>query len=173
MKRLYAMMLLLPLVLSPQMMPVNARDDVCYQSVQNTPQLTEDSTVINIGINNADIPKEYDRVMLEELTGSRNDNRKINIKRYGSGWFARKKMGFDLYRGSLDYLAVSQKTAESDSFQKARRKYKEKLKVKRVNSFTLTTSENKVLRIVLFRQSPATTPGSDHRQDKSKQSTKQ
>jgi hypothetical protein len=150
MKRLYAMMLLLLMALSPQMMLVDAKDDVCYQSAQSTSQLTEDITVINIGINNADIPKEYDPVMIEELTGSRNDNLKIIIKRYGGGWFARKKMGFDLYRGSLDYLAVSQKTAESDSFQQARRKYKAKLEVKRVNSFTLTTSANKTLKVVLF-----------------------
>ena len=175
MKRLYAMMLLPLLALSSQMMLVNARDGVCYQSARITTKLTEDIAVINVGINNADIPKEFDRLIIKELTGSGNDNCKITIKRYGDGWFARKKMGFDLYRGSLNYLAVSQKTAESNSFQRARRKYKEKLKVKRVNRFTLNTSDNKTLRVVLFHQSPATTSArkAHHRQDKSKLSTKQ
>ncbi|MBM3235971.1 hypothetical protein FJZ31_06685 [Candidatus Poribacteria bacterium] len=133
---------------NPKMLANVSNDDVGYSTSKIRP---EDITVIKIGINNKDIPKEYDTAIIGELRKElMNEQKEIEIKRYGDGWFSRKKMGWDFYRGVFDYLTISKKTYDSDGFQEAVRKYKEKLSLKVTYRLEIHPDDKDAFRVLLL-----------------------
>ncbi len=70
------------------------RDDTWYRIAKITPKVEfGNSQVIKIGLNDKDIPKKYNAEFMEQLSQSIKEEKEIAIKRYGGGWFSRKKMG--------------------------------------------------------------------------------
>lgn len=133
------------------------RDDTWYRIAKITPKVEfGNSQVIKIGLNDKDIPKKYNAEFMEQLSQSIKEEKEIAIKRYGGGWFSRKKMGVDFYRGAFHYLAITRKTYESKGFQKAMRKYEKKLPMKIVYILKIPddTGEGTQTILLLRKSSP-------------------
>jgi hypothetical protein len=144
------------LLLTSMNEPINQRSasSVARQDLAKLWQMI----VIKIGINNKDIPREYDTAIIrglrDELMSLINEEKEIKIKRYGGGWFSRKRMGWDFYRGAFDYMAISRKTYDSDGFQEAIRKHKDKLAVRIIHSLELNPDDKDALGVVLLMKLP-------------------